>query len=60
MLVAFSRMYLDRHYLSDVVAGAAIGATCAALTVRWLGDRLLPAALRRGKPAPVLEPPGTL
>lgn len=60
MLVAFSRMYLDRHYLSDVVAGAAIGAACAALTLRWLGNRLLPAAVPSSESAPTLEPPGAL
>jgi membrane-associated phospholipid phosphatase len=60
LLVAFSRMYLDRHYLSDVVVGAAIGTACAALTVFWLGDRLLPRAVRGRKGAPTLEPPGAL
>ena len=34
-IVAFSRMYLDRHYLSDVVVAAVIGVTCATLLVRW-------------------------
>jgi undecaprenyl-diphosphatase len=28
-LIAFSRMYLDRHWLSDVVSGAVIGAALA-------------------------------
>jgi undecaprenyl-diphosphatase len=34
-LVAFSRMYLDRHFLSDVLCGAAIGVACGGLAVRW-------------------------
>jgi undecaprenyl-diphosphatase len=36
LLVAFSRMYLNRHFLSDVVAGALIGAVCAWAVSRWL------------------------
>ncbi len=35
-LVAFSRMYLNRHFLSDVVAGALIGVICAWAAARWL------------------------
>jgi undecaprenyl-diphosphatase len=31
LLVAFSRVYLGAHYLSDVVAGVALGAICLAL-----------------------------
>lgn len=38
-LVAFSRVYLNRHYVSDVVAGAAIGLLCAWGTARWLAAR---------------------
>jgi membrane-associated phospholipid phosphatase len=36
LLVAFSRMYLNRHFLSDVVAGAFIGLMCAWAAARWL------------------------
>jgi membrane-associated phospholipid phosphatase len=36
LLVAFSRMYLNRHFLSDVVAGALIGTTWAWVAARWL------------------------
>jgi undecaprenyl-diphosphatase len=36
LLIAFSRMYLNRHFLSDVVAGALIGAICAWVAARWL------------------------
>ena len=39
VLVAFSRMYLNRHYLSDVVAGAALGAVVAWAAWRWLAER---------------------
>jgi membrane-associated phospholipid phosphatase len=37
---AWSRMYLNRHFLSDVVVGAAVGILCAWLLGRWLGKRL--------------------
>lgn len=46
--VAFSRMYLNRHYVSDVVAGALIGTACAWAVARWLAAR----AARRRPPAP--------
>jgi undecaprenyl-diphosphatase len=35
LLVAFSRMYLNRHFLSDVVVGALIGVICAWAAARW-------------------------
>jgi undecaprenyl-diphosphatase len=31
LLVTLSRVYLGAHYLSDVVAGVAVGAICLAL-----------------------------
>jgi undecaprenyl-diphosphatase len=46
--VGFSRMYVNRHYLSDVVAGAAIGTLCAWWASRWLVAR---AARMRPPPA---------
>ncbi len=42
-LVAFSRMYLNRHFLSDVVVGALIG-----VLLTWLASRWLP-VVRRGR-----------
>jgi undecaprenyl-diphosphatase len=40
MLVMFSRVYLGAHYLSDVVAGVAVGAICLALLLApWQGFR---------------------
>lgn len=38
-LVAFSRMYLNRHYLSDVVVGALLGVVVAWAAARWLRAR---------------------
>ena len=35
MLIAFSRMYLAAHHLSDVVAAALIGVVAAFCVVRW-------------------------
>jgi membrane-associated phospholipid phosphatase len=36
LLVAFSRMYVAAHYLSDVVCGALIGVLAAYFAGRWL------------------------
>ncbi|MBI1798084.1 MAG: phosphatase PAP2 family protein [Candidatus Eisenbacteria bacterium] len=38
-LVGFSRVYLNRHWASDVVVGAALGAVLAWRTARWLEQR---------------------
>ncbi len=53
LLVGFSRLYLEAHYLSDVLAGCSLGAAwaCAALFVyetwgRLETSRLLPAPAR--------------
>ena len=45
LLVAASRLYLNRHFFSDVAAGVLIGLACA-----WLAARWLPVAARRRKP----------
>jgi len=37
--VAISRTYLNRHYVSDIVAGAAIGLVAAWAVARWLAAR---------------------
>jgi membrane-associated phospholipid phosphatase len=45
LAVAWSRVYLDRHWLSDVVAGAALGVLLAWLALRaWSGWRTRRAA----------------
>lgn len=54
-LVAFSRMYHDAHYLSDVVAGAAIGVSVGKMVVRENRDEretwsIVPTASSRGAP----------
>jgi undecaprenyl-diphosphatase len=53
LLVGFSRLYLEAHYLSDVLAGCSLGAAwaCATLFVyesrgRFDALRLVPAAVR--------------
>lgn len=41
ILIAFSRMYVAAHHLSDVVCAAMIGAMAAYVVVRWKPLRLL-------------------
>ena len=50
LLVAFSRMYLNRHFLSDVVVGALIGVICAWAVARWLPLRRRAAERRTATP----------
>lgn len=49
-LIALSRMYVGAHYLSDVVFGAILGMTCAALVWRAVRARLCQST-REQKPA---------
>lgn len=37
--VAYSRLYLNRHYLSDVVVGAALGVASAVVVMNWRAAR---------------------
>lgn len=46
-VVGFSRMYLDRHWMSDVLAGVVVGVGCALAAHAWLSRRRHP-----GRPAP--------
>ena len=48
-LVACSRLYLDRHWLSDVVAGALLGAALGWISLRALAAWI---ARKRGPTAP--------
>ena len=36
LLIAFSRMYIAAHYLSDVVCASFIGVLCAYFAARWI------------------------
>ncbi len=44
VLMGFSRMYVGVHYLSDVLAGAAVGCLCG-----WLADKLAAGLLKDKK-----------
>lgn len=46
-VVAWSRVYQDQHWTSDVVAGGVLGAVTAKATVRWLHGRGRPDRARR-------------
>lgn len=60
LLVAWSRVYLNRHYLSDVLAGLAIGMVCAWLAPRigrrWFGGARERAAAAAEPVAPAAAP----
>jgi membrane-associated phospholipid phosphatase len=51
VLISFSRIYLNRHYLSDVVVGMALGAGVAVLVCRFWPS-LDPDQARTGRPVP--------
>jgi membrane-associated phospholipid phosphatase len=51
-LVAFSRIYLDRHWASDVLVGAALGLACAAAAIRWLSAWAERRGAKAAEPAP--------
>jgi membrane-associated phospholipid phosphatase len=53
-LVGWSRVHVDAHWTSDVVAGALVGSAASLTTVRWLGRRSRPGT----DPASGQEPPG--
>jgi len=45
-VVGWSRVYEDRHWASDVVAGAVVGTVVSRATVRWLHARSEPRGVR--------------
>lgn len=53
-VTAWSRVYADRHWTSDVVAGAVIGTLATRATIRWLDAR----QAAPGSPALVVGPAG--
>jgi membrane-associated phospholipid phosphatase len=48
LIVAFSRLYLDAHWLSDVAGGFVLGLTYLLLTI-WLVESI---SRRRGRSEP--------
>ena len=59
-LVAFSRMYLHRHYLSDVAVGSAIGLACGWFAVATAGRRWMPRRKTAPETPAEVEPGDTL
>jgi membrane-associated phospholipid phosphatase len=54
-VVAWSRVYDDEHWTSDVTASAILGVAAAATTVRWL-DARFPVPNARSIPSPLPRP----
>jgi membrane-associated phospholipid phosphatase len=56
VVVAFSRLYLDRHWLSDLAGGLTVGAAYLLLAI-WLVEVVLtPADDRAGHQSRTREP----
>ena len=51
-VVAWSRVYDDQHWTSDVAASAIVGIAAAATTVRWLDARNRESNVQRLLPIP--------
>jgi membrane-associated phospholipid phosphatase len=58
-MVGWSRVYEDRHWASDVVAGAIVGTVVSRATVRWLHARRGPQGAVRISASPTVGSQGT-
>jgi len=55
-LVGLSRVVMQAHFYSDVIAGATIGWVCGSTVIVWLGPRLgIPRRKLSSAPAPAVE-----
>jgi membrane-associated phospholipid phosphatase len=56
LTVAWSRLYLEAHWISDVAGGFMLGLVCLLLSI-WLVDTVIPGCVRRVRAAGSAGPP---
>jgi membrane-associated phospholipid phosphatase len=56
LTVAWSRLYLEAHWISDVAGGFMLGLVCLLLSI-WLVDTVIPGCARRALAAGSAGPP---